>query len=271
MALTIKKAEKDSPADTKATKPQSGISHPYFDLEAGIRVAELVYGKGGGVASPAQLAAWLDYASIKSGTYLTRIAAAKHFGLIDTINGNFSVTERAKKILAPVMPSDSIQAKIDAFEGVPLFAKVFAQFDGGKLPPVVGLENLFRDSFKIVPDRVNPAVRIFMRSAAQAGYFSEGDDRLVRPSAGRRPDRIDVPSSDQNAVTDVVLLPPPDRRKSNGGGSGSGGGEGIHDAIIGLLRDLPSPGSVWSTAKKKRFLDAFVSTINHIYPEDDDV
>ena len=73
MAVTIKKKEvvKDSP-----TTGRSGIASPYFDLAASIAVAEVIYQKGGGTASPDQVAHWLGYKSTASGTYLTRVSAA---------------------------------------------------------------------------------------------------------------------------------------------------------------------------------------------------
>src|SRR5690606_2252920 len=101
---------------------------PYFDLNAAEKVAEVIHVHGGGAASPDQLAVWLDYKSIRSGTYMTRIAAAKQFGLITSVQGGFSITERARKILAPVMPDDSINARAEAFLAVELFSKVYEQF-----------------------------------------------------------------------------------------------------------------------------------------------
>jgi hypothetical protein len=44
---------------------------------------------------------------------------------------------------------------------------------------------------------------------------------------------------------------------------------GVHSAIVGLLRELPAPGMPWSSNKKQRFLAAFQSTIDFIYPEDE--
>ena len=55
-------------------RTQSGVSYPYWDLAASIKVAETIHSKGGGSCSPDQLAFWLDYKSVKSGTYLTRLA-----------------------------------------------------------------------------------------------------------------------------------------------------------------------------------------------------
>lgn len=253
-------------ASREGASSRSGIASPYFDLGASITVADAIYKKGGGTCSPDQLAHWLGYKSTASGTYLTRVSAAnKHFGLIDVASDRITVTERAKTILAPVMPEDALNAKIDAFLAVPLFSKVFEQFRGGSLPPEVGLKNLFLTQYKILPDRVAQAVRVFLNSAEQAGFFTATGDRsrLIKPVVNSSP--ITPPSQA------VEQTPPPEKtRWAGGGGTGSGDGTaGVHSAIIGLLRELPSPGTPWSSQKKQRFLDAFKATVDFIYPEED--
>jgi len=57
------------------------------------------------------------------------------------------------------------------------------------------------------------------------------------------------------------------RVKPKGGGSGDGP-RGIHEAISGLLRYLPPPGTPWSAQKKEAFLKAFTAAIELIYPEE---
>ena len=245
---------------------RSGIYSPYFDLGASIAVAEIVYKKGGGTASPDQLAHWLGYRSTASGTYVTRVSAAnKHFGLIDVNGDRITVTERAKTILAPVMPDDAVSAKVDAFLAVSLFAKVFDQFRGSSLPPEAGLKNLFLTHYKILPDRVAQAVRVFLNSADQAGFFSTTGDRsrLIKPSLQASTAAPAFTVQPQPQEYEVLT---PERNKGGGGNDGTGG---VHSAIIGLLRELPPPGAPWNEQKKKRFLDAFKATVDFIYPSED--
>jgi hypothetical protein len=253
------------PDSEKKPRGISGTSYPYFDLDSGVKVAEAIHSQGGGSATSDQLAAWLDYASIKSGTYLTRIAAARQFGLIESVNGGLAVTERGRTILAPVMPEDSVNAKVDAFLNVELFSKVYEQFKGSSLPPESGLKNLFQQTYKILPDRVPQAVRVFLSSAEQAGFFKAAGDksRLVKPtahSAGKAPSP-ELPKRDDSGAGAAS-----DRPRTHATDSAAG----VHSAIVGLLRDLPPPGTNWSPKKKQRFLDAFKAAIDHIYPEDDE-
>lgn len=249
----IKAVEK--PAEKAAR--QGKTTAPYFDLDASIKVAEVIYNKGGGACTPDQLAHWLDYSTVRSGTYLTRVSAAnKHFGLIDVERDRFVVTERASKILSPVMPEDAANAKADAFLSVSLFGKVYEEFRGRQIPPEVGLKNLFQSKYKMVPDRAAAAVRIFMSSAQQAGLLTADRSRLIRQASAATPAPKPDTKEEQQPATE----------KPKGGGGGGDGPTGVHSAIIGLLRELPPPGVPWPG--KKRFKEAFMATLDFIYPEE---
>jgi hypothetical protein len=254
--------------DAKRTRGTSGTAHPYFDLDSSIKVPEAIHAKGGGACTADQLALWLGYSSIRSGTYLTRMAAAKQFGLIQSSGGGFSITDRARAILSPIMPEDRINAKVAAFLNVELFSKVYEQFHGTALPPEQGIKNLFASTYKILPDRVPQATRVFLSSATQAGLANQMGDRI----------RLVLPSTTGNGTTaapapvEEEIKTQVQEKPKGGGGSGTGGGDGppgVHFAIIGLLRELPPAGTAWSAQKKKRFLDAFRATVDFIYPEEE--
>lgn len=254
------------------TSSRSGIASPYFDLGASIGVADAIYKQGGGTGSPEQLAVWLGYKSIGSGTYMTRLAAAnKHFGLVDVKGDRISLSERAHKILSPVMPEDATCARVEAFLAVPLFSKVYEQFKGSPLPPETGLKNLFRTTYAILPDRVPQAVRVFLNSADQAGFFAStnGDrSRLIRPSPSPASLAAPILAAESAKIKkDESPVPAHERPKS---GVGSDGAGGVHSAIIGLLRDLPPPGTDWPVKQKARFVKAFQATLDFVYPSDED-
>jgi len=248
----------------EAVPSRSAITSPYFDLESSIAVAQVIYNQGGGTCTGDQLAAWLQYKSTQSGTYLTRISAAnKHFKLITQDGDRFTVTERAKKILAPIMPEDAQTAKVEAFLDVVLFSKVFEDYRGNQLPPEAGIKNLFQSKYKILPDRVPQAVRVFLSSAEQAGFFSTTGDRsrLIKPAIIQS-NNAPLSAPDDAQPIQAMLMPPEKPR----GHMLEVTSSGVHSAITGLLRELPPPGP-WDSAKKKRFLDAFKATIDFIYPE----
>ncbi len=248
---------------------RSGITSPYFDLAASVAVAQAIQQHGGGTASPEQLAHWLGYKSTSSGTYMTRVSAAtKHFGLIDYAGNNFTLTERAKTIISPVMPGDAVDAKVDAFLAVPLFAKVYEQFRGSPLPPEVGLKNLFLNTYKVLPDRVSQAVRVFLNSAEQAEFFTTSGNRsrLIKPTTALMAANTTVKPSIQEEVPPKVDVTTQEKPRSSGGDSGVGG---VDTAIIGLLRKLPAQGTSWTIAEQTRFLTAFTHTIQFLYPTED--
>src|SRR2546423_2598824 len=99
--------------DAGAQQPRamSGTGYAYFDLNSSIEVADTIHKKGGGSCTIDQLAAWLGYQTVKSGTFATRLSAARYFFLITGVmDGKISITLRARSILAPVMPEDSVDA-----------------------------------------------------------------------------------------------------------------------------------------------------------------
>lgn len=251
---------------------RSGITSPYFDLGASLAVAQVIMTQGGGTSSPEQLAHWLGYKSTNSGTYMTRISAAsKHFGLVESTDSTFSVTERAKSILSPVMPEDAVSARVEAFLGVPLFAKAYEHFRGSQLPAEVGIKNLFLHQYKILPDRSAQAVRVFLNSAEQAGFFSTTGDRskLIKPTVTQihaRP--ITQPNSQDNDQSKVDTVTQEKNRSPVV--VGDGGASGVDTAIIGLLRKLPSQGASWTVAEQTRFLTAFTHTVQFLYPTNDE-
>lgn len=250
----------------KKARTISLIAYPYFDHDSSIKVADVIQNQAGGTCAPDFLASKLGYSSLKSGTYLTRVAAVRMFGYIITSQGNFVVTERGRTILSPVMPEDSINAKAEGFLSVPLFARVYTEFRGRTLPPDVGLRNLFGNTYGIVPDRVPQAVRVFQNSAEQCGFFHAGKDRLIRPQVSTSA-AIDVLAAEQaHKPEEASQLT--ERRPSGGGSSGGSGGDGggIHTALVGLLRELPGPGGSWTESQQQDFITAFTGLVKFIFP-----
>jgi hypothetical protein len=267
------------PATAPAEKRQravSAIGYTYFDHNASIKVAEIVLNVGGGNCAPDFLASKLGYKSVRSGTFLTRVASARMFGYVTMSAGNFTITDRARAILSPVMPEDSVLAKIDGFLAVPLFSRVYEDFKGRQLPHEVGLRNLFLNTYKIVPDRVQDAVRVFNNSAEQCGFFHAGRDRLIKPSVNAaQSSQITTSPSGESASTNGQSDGGEQQerhqrgggRGGGGGGDGSGIGGGVHTAIAGLLRELPAPGTAWDPEDKQTFLDAMKAVLDFIYPK----
>jgi hypothetical protein len=266
--MSALKAVNEPEQDPKSGKPKqkSGTRFPYYDLADAVMVARTIHDKAGGLCERAALATFLGHKGINSGAFLTRISAARMFGLIDqTDDLKFRVTPRGLAIVAEVSPHLADRAKAEAFLAVDLFKKIYDQFYGTTLPAEVGLRNLLETEYKIVPDRIIPTVRIMNASAEYAGFFKASGDRskMVMP--------VSLP------VGGVQSPPPPkpqDQHQQNGGGTGGGGGRGggggggnIDPAIQGLMDRLPQPGTSLSSKKRKALIDAFTYLVGYIYPE----
>lgn len=273
------KAVKDLAPDPKAGKPRpkSGVSVPYYDITQSIAVATAIHEQGGGSCSREQLATLLKYSGTNNGGFLTRVSAAKMFGLVDESADTLRVSQRGRTILAPVMPADAERAKVDAFLSVDFFAKFYERFKGTTLPQEAGLKNLLENTYAVVPGRVVASLRVLMDSADQAGFFkaSGNRSRMVMPmiskgSDGGTPPAGESPSpppSDQNNGNEGQ-----NRRKTGGGGGQSGGGDDndIPSALLGLLEKLPPVGTPIPPKRRAALADAFKSTINFLYPEVED-
>jgi len=257
----------ESEKTLRGPTPKSGTQYPYFDLEDSVAVAKAVHERGGGTCSRDLLAATLKYTTTRSGGFLSRIYAAKQFGLIELqVGDSIAITDRATRILHPVMPDDALAARAEAFLAIRLFQKVYDKYKGGALPPEIGLQNLLKTEYKIVEDRVKPALRVMLNSAEQAGFFKAtgSKSRMILPVPAGLTPRPPAATS---------TTPPPDgeggqdRQKTGHGGGGESSPPSVHPALIAMLRELPRPGTEWPKGKKDRFMTAFRSIVDVVYPD----
>ncbi len=259
--------KKVSDAPEKAPRgpgPKSGTAYPYFDLQDSIEVAKAIHEKGGGTCGRDMVAAALGYSTIKSGAFLSRIYAAKQFGLIQIQGDILSTTDRATQVLHPVMPNDAIAARAEAFLAVALFRKVYEKYKGRALPPEVGLKNLLKTEYKIVEDRIQPALRVMLASAEQAGFFmAGGKERMIAPSGAAQPETAKQDGTQKVSSEDV---PPYCTKPATTGGWGHGPTR-VHPALIAMPKKFPRPGTQWPQAKKDRFMTAFRGIVDVIYPD----
>ena len=258
--------------DPKKGKPkaqQSKTRFPYYDLSDSVKVAHAIHVDAGGMCNRTQLAALLDHTSVRSGAFLSRVASAKMYGLVEQAGGaELRLTERGKAIVAPVDPQTTAKAKLDAFFAVELFRKVYDQYEGSTLPNNVGLENLFGTSYGIVKSRRAPTVRVMLSSAESAGLFATaGRSQMVKPVGLHA--SVPAPQEDRSASDGAGHAGDESTGNRAGGGAVQDAGH-IDPAIAGLLRRLPPSGRPLSAEKRKRLIDAFTSVVAWIYPEEED-
>ena len=176
-----------------ATKPvksrvKAEFRYPVYDLADSITVARTIREQGGGAATADRLAGFLKYGGTRNGAFISRIAAARMFGLIMTEANGYVPTKRAMRILAPERPGiDDGAAMVEAFKDVPLYGVIATRYHGQPLPPEVGLRNAMETQYGIPRDRTAPAYRVLIESARLAGYFDARDGQpthLVEPPIG---------------------------------------------------------------------------------------
>lgn len=252
---------KVSNKSAKLARDQSGIQFPYSDLNDAIAVAQGIMKCGGVPCDADQLAAALGQTPT-SGNFRLKIATARIFGLIETKQGRYSLTDLGFSITDKHVEK---AARVDAFLAVPLYRRVYEEFRNKQLPPrPLPLEHAFV-GFGVAPKQKVRARQAFDRSAEQAGFFDHGNrDRLVRPVHPGAPLNTPDDSGDKGKGGDTQIDPPPGVSGSNGGG----GGRGLHPFIQGLLDTLPAPATNWTVEGRAKWLQAAANIFDLIYKGD---
>jgi hypothetical protein len=247
-------------ATAKQALDRSTIQFPYGDLSDGISVAQGLLNRGGVPSAPDELAAAMGSSPI-SGSFRMKITTARIFGLIETVQGKYNLTELG---FAITDASREKAARVDAFLTVPLYRRLYDEFRNRQLPPrPVALEHALV-GFGVAPKQKDKARQAFDRSAQQAGFFDQGGrDRLIRPN---------VASLDEGFIApDAGPAPPPpagDGGRGRSGGTGGGDGGGYHPFVQGLLQTLPEPGTVWTMDGRAAWLETAATAFKLIYKGD---
>lgn len=191
---------------------RSTIEFPYLDLDVGIEVARAVYSRAGlGACEIDELAAQMQ--QVVSGSFRLKTATAKTFGLIERDGRTgFTLSAIGQRV---IQVDTEAEARATAFLTVPLYKAVFDRYRGHLLPPAKALEREMA-AFGVAPKQADKARQAFERSARQAGFFAQGDDRLVQPRldpVATRP--IDLAEHGSEAA---------EHEKGGGGGGGNSGG-----------------------------------------------
>lgn len=230
-------------------RERSTIGFPYGDLNDATGVARAVHDNAGTKCTIDQLAGWMGQTT-SSGAFRGRVATARIFGLIESARGEISLSALGIKV---VDPNQERRAKVGAYLHVPLYKSIYEAFRGRMLPPPAALEREMVN-LGVSSKQKDKARQAFERSAAQAGFFEHGKERLIMPAG----------------LGDAE--PPPENGHKpldhNGGGGGGGGGPDLselHPFIQGLLKTLPEPDSEWSVADRAKWLRTAANVFGLIY------
>lgn len=236
-------------------RSKSTIKFPYYDLDDSYRVAHTLMNRRGGHAPVEVLAAEMSQMP-SSGSFRLRMSAAGMFGLIESKGGNVDLTRLGERIL---QTEHEAAARVDAFLQVELYNELFNAFKTGVLPDDRGLESRIRD-LGVTPNQAGKARQVFARAAKQAGFFANGNNRLVAPhtqpsNTRAGPEGEAKPSRSTVGPTVVV------------------GGDVMADPMLaGLMRRmLPKEGEPFPAAKRELFLSALAMNLDVIYgPAEDE-
>lgn len=244
---------------SKPNRDQSTIQFPYGDLDDAVSVATALLGCGGVPCDADQLAAAMQQ-SPTSGSFRTKIATARIFGVIETVQGRYQLTDLG---FAITDSGRQRSARTDAFLHVPLYRRLYDEFRNRQLPPrPIALERTLV-GFGVAQKQADRARQAFDRSAQQAGFFAHGGrERLIRPTGAGPNDRGAEAEDLGGAETPPEHLPPPNGR------TGGGGGGGMHPFIVGLLETLPAPNTVWSIEGRAAWLETAASVFKLLYQGD---
>ncbi len=255
------KAPRTKSKSAKSQRETSTITFPYRDLEVAISVAQAMIEAGGVALTTDQLAAVMKLQA-GSGNFVMKVATARIFGLVVNTGGKYELTDTG---FAIVDKNDARQraARSEAFLKVPLYKRAYDEFRGKQLPPrPLALEQAFI-RFGVSPKQKEAARLAFDRSAAQAGFFANGNERLVEPIIAGAVNGRSPPNSDQ-------AVPP-------AGASGAGGNDSaaptpqaapkpaLPPFVQGLLDSLPEPNTNWAVEGRAKWLQAAARCFDLMY------
>lgn len=240
--------ESQSPTGEVDARSRSTVQFPYGDLDDALAVALGIHKNSGQECTPDQLAAWLGHGTTNSGAFRNKLSSARIFGVVAVGRNKVSLTALGHEI---VDQKRQEAAKVRAFLNVELYRKLFDEYKHKQLPPDSGLEaELVR--FGVAPKQKDRARQAFQRSAAQAGFFRSGKDRLVQPPV-------------TEAAGDA------DKGQSQRSGVKSGGMDETdqHPLIQGLVGTLPPPGQPFPAKRQTQWIEAAKQIFGLLWPNDE--
>ena len=246
----------DEQPDNGVAEPSQGrstIKFPYLDLDDAVEIARTVHEIGGTSCQREQLAASLNVVPTGGGFNL-RLVTARLFGFVAGEKGTVSLTDLGSRVCDPQQEK---AARAEAFLLVPLYKALYENFRATTLPPSTGLESTI-ESLGVAPKQKDKARQAFLRSAAQAGFFAFGNNRLVLPAikSGGDPEKVrEEPRGNQ------VPLERKERELA--------GGRSLPPFVVGLLEKLPEPEGSWPKEGRKKWLQTAANIFDLMYSTDE--
>ncbi len=231
---------------------RSEIEFPYADLEGAVELAQTIHDKAGSSAEVDELAAWMGQSS-SGGTFRSRLGAARMFGLIETGQGQATLTQAGRDALDG--SGKERAARADAFLNVELYRAMYDRYKGNALPPPPAIERQM-EQLGVSPKQKERARQTFTKSAQYAAFIDSATGRFVKPGIAPKGD---VPPS-----------PPPRDERGGGNGGGEDSALNLDPLLIALLKKIPPTGDDWPAPQRVRWFKTFAMNVSQIYDGDNE-
>jgi hypothetical protein len=259
---TTETAAETTPAGPRPIRlGRSETPFPYVHLEECTTIPRALFERGARELSRDQLAGALG-ASPGSGSFSLKLGAARMFGLIDSNDGKYQLTETGHLACS----ADTVEMQTgrrDAFLAVDLYKRLFTDYKGKPLPPAPkGLEAALI-SYGVAPKQADKCRQALMRSAAFAGFLSGGRDRLIEPIISAH-SPVAMADFARRTLDDLVEAPAKKREPDM-----TGDLPALGDKLIrGLLERLPPPGKPWPKNRRDQWLKLLPDVLAMVYPDE---
>ena len=181
-----KATPKAMPPKKKPTKkakrgPKAGsqnAKYPRHSVDKALRIPRAILDQNAGKECTVQESAKFLGVGFR-GPYQVEVSSGIKYGLLSRPSeGRVAVTDRAKQIIRPQLPSDELQGLRDAVLGAPVIQDVYGHYRGENLPDDAFFTNALTDKFKIPADKVPEFRTVFFDSLRTAKLLEEHDGKL---------------------------------------------------------------------------------------------
>lgn len=227
MATKPKRTAKPSKAPKKrgpaaGRKQVAAADLPKKPIEECIIVAKPIHEMYAG-----QPATWDELATAaglgaRSNNTKYTIWSAQAYDLLIKSGDKYSLSETARKILAPNYPEEKTEGIVKAITVPTVFSKFYSEYNGKLLPQDEFLLNILESRYDVPRDRLEEARDLILANARFAGIMSEHADgkRLIRLDSAPRPS-----ASSSSAAPQDVTMEDGDSSQSIVSGKGLGSGD----------------------------------------------
>ncbi|MDQ6775219.1 MAG: nucleoside 2-deoxyribosyltransferase [Actinomycetota bacterium] len=163
---------------------------PRHAVERALRIPQAIYDQNGGRPATLKDAVRFTGSTAVSGAFRTEVSSAKKYGYLESAgNDKVALTDRARKAIAPQLPTDRLDALREAVLAAPDLSDVYNFYRGENLPDQQFLVNALTDRFALPADKVGEFLEIFDESLRSAELID---------ASGSRPRLVDVGRDEQH-------------------------------------------------------------------------